>query len=160
MATNYQDTKSQQTIIIDLNARVDAGFSKSVDALYNDIIRYLKRRTEAGFRVCKYNKNWTEFGTMMSPVHIGYVGVTQNSKMLPVSELDKLFNTVSEKITAEKLIVHEWEYKYITSNNVNYTLSIQFDLEVPPIETIEEATVNSPFHSPEKNEYDFKCGSC
>jgi hypothetical protein len=150
----------QKPIINQLNENADAGFTKSVDALYNDIITLLKHRTEAGLRVCQYNKRWSEFGTMMSPVHIGYYGVTQNSMMLPESELNRLFNTVDEKLTAEKLIIHEWKYKYITPNNVDYTLSIHFNLEVPPIETIEESTHNSPSHSPDKHEYDFKCGSC
>lgn len=129
--------------------------------MFDDIIRYIKNRTSDGYRRCKYNKKWNKFGTMMSPINIHSTSHhRKNNVRLTSVELDKLFTAVTKRLTDEKLIMHRWDYEYLTPNSINYTLSIQFDIEVPPIETIEEATVNSPSNSPKKNEYDFKCGSC
>lgn len=159
-----QHNDSAKSIINELNTCIDAGFTKSVDAMFYDIIMYLKNRTSDGYRRCKYNKKWYEFGTMMSPIHIRSTSHHQNNVMLTSVELDKLFAAVTKRLNNEKLIVHEWEYKYITSNNVNYTLFIQFELEVPPVEKQSEnqqdTVIDSPSHSPDKHEYDFKCGSC
>jgi hypothetical protein len=151
---------AKTTIINELNSNLKTGFTKSVNVLFDDIIKYLKNRTTYGYRNSLYNKKWYEHGTIMSPVHIGYTGHKQNSVMVSNVELNKLFEAVDKKLEDEKIIVVNWAYEYITSNNVNYTLSIQFNLEVPPLETIEESTPNSPSHSPDKHEYDFKCVSC
>jgi len=154
------ETTTRQSIINELNTCVNAGFTKSVATLFDDIIRFIKHRSNDGYRRCKYIKKWYEFGTMMSPIHILSTNNHQNNIMLTSVELDKLFAAVTKRLNNEKLIVHEWEYKYITSNNVNYTLFIQFELEVPPVETTHEPNIGSPSHSPDKHEYDFKCGSC
>jgi hypothetical protein len=155
------ETPTQQSIIDELNANLDTGFTKSVDLLFNDIIKHLKASTLAGFRVSQYNRNWTGLHSMMSPVHIGYDGVEQRSVMLPDHELKRLFDAVSEKLTREKIKVGKMDCKYKTLNKINYNLEIQIDLEVLPIEKPQnESPVNSPSHSPETNNFDFKCGSC
>jgi hypothetical protein len=146
-------------IIEELNANAVTGFQKSVDDLFKDIIKLLKHRTAAGFRVCKYNKKWSEFGTMMSPVHIGYEGVCQNAVLLSDSERTGLLDAVCVKLTTEMIKVNKCQAKYITSNNVNYTLAFEIDLEVPQLER-KEYHPNSPSHNLDLHEYDFKCGSC
>ena len=173
MITEYNDTDTKtktktktKTIISELNANAEFGFNKSIDVLFNDIINLLKHQTAAGFRVCSYNKRWSEFGTMMSPIHIGYTGVVQNNMMLSEYELARLLDAICEKLTAEQINVAKCQAKYITSNNVNYTLAFEIDLDVPRLvidETNESITSRqslSPSHSPDTHEYDFRCGSC
>ena len=147
MTTEFQIPK---TIISEMNENIDAGFIKSVDILYNHIIAYLRYRTGAGFRVCQYNHVWHEFGTMMSPVRIGYDGVAQNNVLLPDTDLEKLLDAVCRKLIAEKLKVGNCQAKYITTNNVNYSLRVMIDLEVPSPDPA----------SPETHDFDFKCASC
>jgi hypothetical protein len=146
-------------IIEELNANVVTGFQKSVDELYNDIIKLLKHRTAAGFRVCRYNKKWSGFGTMMSPVHIGYEGVCLNAIPLSDSERARLLDAVCDKLTTEMIKVNKCQAEYITSNNVNYTLAFEIDLEVTQLKK-KDCNMNSASHSPDTHEYDFKCGSC
>lgn len=151
MATKFQ---VQKTIISKMNENANAGFTKSVDTLYNHIITYLWHLTKSGFRVCQYNHVWAEFGTMMSPVHIRYDGIAQNSVLLPDTDREKLLDTVRQKLIADKIKVGNCQAKYITTNNVNYSLRFEIDLEVP---TPDPA---SPSHSPETHDFDFKCTSC
>ena len=182
MTTTSQSV--QKPIINQLNENADAGFTKSVDALYNDIITFLNHRTEAGFRVCQYNKRWSEFGTMMSPVHIGYEGVAQNNVLLPDADRDKLLDAVRQKLVSAQINVNRCSAKYFTTNNVNYTMQFQIDLEVPhvlgdtidlevphvlgdtidlevlPTEKAPSVTITSPSHSLERHNYDFNCASC
>jgi hypothetical protein len=96
---------------------------------------------------------------MMSPVHIGYEGVCQNAVLLSDSERTGLLDAVCVKLTTEMIKVNKCQAKYITSNNVNYTLAFEIDLEVPQLER-KEYHPNSPSHNLDLHEYDFKCGSC
>jgi hypothetical protein len=157
MTTEFQIPK---TIISELNENANTGFTKSVDTLYNNIISYLRHRTAAGFRVCQYNYIWREFNTLMSPVHIGYYGVAQNNVLLPDIDRDKLLDAVCEKLIADKIKVSKRTAKYITSNNVNYALQFQIDLEVLSLEQESDVEPASPSHNPETHDYDFKCTSC
>lgn len=155
------ETTNQKSIIDELNANLDAGFTKSVSLLYDDIIKHLKVSTLAGFRVSQYNRKWTGLHSMMSPVHIGYDGLEQRSVMLPDHELKKLLDAVNDKLTREKIKVGKMECKYKTLNKVNYNLEFQIDLEVLPIEKPQnESPVNSPSRTGNNTDFDFKCASC
>jgi len=150
-----------KTIIQELNDNAVTGFNKSVDELYNNIIAYLKHRTADGFRVCKYNYIWREFGSIMSPIHIGYQSGTQNSVLLPDTELQKLICIIRQKLLDEQIIVGRCEAQYVTTNNVNYTMRFEIDLEVPdPMISQEQNSPCEKITTPEPPEFDFKCASC
>ena len=151
----YTNMEKQKPIIDVLNENIIAGFDKSVNVLYNYVIRYLNMITKTGVRVCQYNHTWQETGYLMSPVHIGFDGTAMNTVIQPEADIQKLLNAVRQKLIRDQIKVGRCDAKYISTNNINYLLHFVIDLEVP--ET----------HPPETNKnlsetpvIDFKCASC
>lgn len=151
----YTNMEQQKPIIMELNENITTGFDKSLNALYNAVITYIKRITKTGTRVCQYNHTWHEPGYLISPVHIGFDGTAQNTVLQPETDIQKFMYAVRQNLISDQIKVARCEAKYISPNNINYLLHFVIDLEVP--ET----------HAPETNknlaephEIDFKCASC
>lgn len=149
----YTNMEQQKPIIQELNENISIGFAKSVNALYDAVITYMKRMTKTGARVCQYNHTWYETGTMMSPVHIGFDGSAMNTVLQPDNDLQKLLDTVQQKLISEQIKVGRCEAKYITPNNINYLIRFVIDLEAPEAQ-------NPSTNQFEPPEIDFKCASC
>ena len=151
----------QKPIIQELNENISIGFTKSVNALYNAVITYIKRITKTGARVCQYNHTWHETGYLMSPVHIGFDGSAMNTVLQPDNDLQKLLDTVQQKLISEQIKVGRCEAKYITPNNINYLIRFVIDLEVfLELEDKILENLDQKKKSPEPPEIDFKCASC
>jgi len=148
-----ESINNEKTIIQELNANVELGFAKSVDELYNDIITYLKQMTSMGLRFCQYNRAWYKYGTIMSPIHIGYDGKNKNSVLLSEAEQQKILNTIRQKLTNDKIVVGSCEAIYRSPNKINYALNFIIDLEIPEPEK-DKCNSQIPIN------IDFKCSSC
>ena len=149
----YTNMKQPNPIIEELTENINAGFDKSVNALYNAVITYMKRMTKTGARVYQYNHTWHETGYLMSPVHIGFDGTAMNTILQPDDDIQKLLVAVRQNLLRDQIKVGRCEAKYITPNNINYLIRFVIDLEAPEAQ-------NPRTNQFEPPEIDFKCASC
>ncbi len=162
-------TVNKISLIEELNINSETGFTKSVDTLYKDILRFIQHRTIDGFSSFKYYKKWETAGSIMSPIFINYQGISYNNVCLTDSEINRLCEAICTKLTNEKITVLTSTIKYTTSDLLKYYMVISIELEVRQHSGANtENIINTPVsncyspsgHNPDTNDYDFNCVSC